>query len=121
MREQAFLRPLLFMLAGLLVWAAHFAVLYAINALACARGFANGMALGVGIVPLAISAATLLALAVLGWIVFGALSGSRPHVPASAEHQTSVFMRFVALTVAGISFVAIVYETVPAFIVPPCG
>ena len=56
--ETGFAHRLLLASAGLLVWGAHFLFVYVFTALACARAFADLRLIGIGIVPMAILAAT---------------------------------------------------------------
>jgi hypothetical protein len=86
---------------GIVVWAAHFAAIYGFTALGCARGFEHlvpRMVVGASIV----AGALLLATMARGWI-------GRAHV----EHWLSG-------AIAAFAFVAVVFETIPAWAVPTC-
>jgi hypothetical protein len=98
------------MVAGALVWALHFLSIYVFAALACARGFADVRWLGIGVVSWTIGAATALALAALAIIVVGVMRGARP----------IGFNDWVSASVAALAAVAIVWETLPALMVPAC-
>jgi len=111
----------LFMVGGLIVWAIQFGVIYAFNALACARGFSRITVLSVGIVPFAVAAATLVAALATALILFAAYRRRGPSSDAEGDRRTAGFMRYTTMTVAALALVAIVYNGVPAFIVPPCG
>jgi hypothetical protein len=92
----------LFMSGGIIIWALHFAAIYGLTALACARGW------DAAVVPalwLATAVAAIAALAVIavGW------------------RRRDVFEYWLAATVAGFGLVAIVYEAVTIFMVPACG
>ena len=89
------------MSSGAIVWAAHFTALYGFTALACARGLA-------GAVPWVASGATLAAIGALGLIAY-------VHAGRRAD-----FKAWMTLAVAGLAFAALIYETVPLFIVPAC-
>jgi hypothetical protein len=91
----------LWIIGGILVWAAHFGVLYGFTALACARGFP-------GAVPWVTGVATVAALAALG-VVAHRLRGRRGD-----------FEAWLALAIAGLALVAVLYEAIPLFIVPAC-
>lgn len=112
-----FLSKSLFALAGLLAWSLHFGAIYVFQALACARGFAHREVAGVGIVTAFIIAATLVALGVTaavlvrGWRTAGANSDL-------ADHDE--FLRRLAMLVAGLAAVAIVWEALPVLVMPPC-
>lgn len=84
---------------GVVLWALHFAVVYGFTALACARGFAAAA-------PWVVGAATLLA-ALLALAII-------------ATNASSEFTRWMTAAIAGFALVAIVWEGIPAFIVPTC-
>lgn len=91
----------LWMSSGAIVWALHFSVLYGFAALACARGLA-------GAVPWVSLAATLAALGAIAVIAVR-------NLPRRGE-----FTAWLALSVAGLALVAVLYATIPLFIVPIC-
>jgi hypothetical protein len=95
------MREALWIPSGSVVWALHFAALYGFTALACARGFA-------GAVPWVAGGATLAALGALTLIAWR-------HLGRRGE-----FNAWLTLAVAGLALVAVLYETVPLFIVPIC-
>lgn len=110
-------RPLLFMLSGLIVWFAHFSLIYAFTALACARGFAQVRVLGMGVVPLAIALATVLAVIVLAAIPWRAY---RAGVRNGSAGELSLFLRYGATGLALLALVAVLWEGMAALFVPPC-
>ena len=66
MVARAFERDSLFsLIAGPLVWTAHFLTLYILTAIACAHGFFHQEFLGVRVVPLFGGAVTLVAVALI--------------------------------------------------------
>ena len=98
----SFPRTALRIAAGVIVWALHFAALYGVTALACARGWE-------AIVPGFIAGATVVAvLAALAIIVGG-------------WRRRAVFEYWLSATVAAFGLVAIVYEALPVLTVPACG
>jgi hypothetical protein len=121
MREQAFVRLLLFPVAGLLVWAAHFAAIYAINALACARGLARGTLAGLPAVPAAVTVMTLVAVAALAAIAWAAWIRHGPAPPSQVTPTTVRFIHLMAQSVVGLSLLGVLLDALPAYIVPPCG
>lgn len=121
MREQTFFKPLLITVSGLLIWAAHFTVIYAINALACERDWAYERLLGMGYVPFLVLTATLAASVSLAVIGILALLGRAPDLPDVSGARVSAFLRKVTISVVGLSLLAVIYETIPAFMVPACG
>ena len=96
-----FLRSALLLFAGPLTWAAHFAAIYGITAIACARGSA-------GWVPQAIAAITFVAAAAAIAILVAAL------------RRRESFEHWLAAGAAGLALVAIAWEALPALVVPAC-
>ena len=121
MAERRFTAKMIFMLAGMLIWAAHFTGVYVFNALACARQFADTTVSGFGIVPITVLVSTALALAATGWVLFQALAWRGPAGGESRDDPTVGFLRYTTVTIALLSLVAIVWNGVPALFVPPCG
>jgi hypothetical protein len=85
--------------AGPLLWAFHFTVIYAFNALACARGFSQ-------FVPWVIAAATLVLGAAATLLV---LRSSREE-----------FVDWLSASLAALSLVAILWQALPVLLVSPC-
>lgn len=120
MREQIFFKPLLFTVAGLLIWASHFTVIYAVNALACERGWADDRVIGMDYVPFMIMVATLVAVGTLALVGVLAYLGRTPDLRDASGVRVSAFLRKLTMTIVGLSLLAVIYEAVPAFIVPTC-
>jgi hypothetical protein len=99
--DPVFLNAALRLSAGVIIWALHFAAVYGFTALACARGW-NGVVL-----PFIVTAGLVAASAVIGVIV----AGVRRHTG---------FEGWMSAAIGGLALVAIVYETIPVLIVPPC-
>lgn len=109
-----FTRATLQMSAGALIWAAHFLVIYAFTAIACARGFAGAEWLGLGVVPVTITAATLVAAGVAATMIW---TGVRTlHAEAGSN-----FVGWMTVGCAALALLAILWETLPAFMIPACG
>jgi hypothetical protein len=89
---------------GALIWAVHFAVIYATTSLLCARGASRGVVVG------AVGVATLMALAAT--IAVFVRSGR-----AAAREG---FLPWMAAGIAGLAALAIVWEALPALLVPAC-
>lgn len=87
--------------AGVIVWAIHFAVVYGITALACARGAA-------ALVPWTVGGATLVA---------GALALV---VIARGFIKRREFESWLSAALAGFALIAIVWEAIPVLLVPLC-
>lgn len=87
--------------SGILVWGAHFTVLYGFTALACARGFP-------GMIPWVAGAATVAAFAAAAFI----LAISFPH--------RARFVPWLTGAVAALAAIAIAFEGVALAMVPAC-
>jgi hypothetical protein len=109
MTTMPFARATIRMFGGIIIWAAHFTVIYSFTALACARGFSSAAWLGLSIVQWAVGAATALAvIATLALIVRA----------ARAAHSS--FEDWLSVSVSGLALIAIVWEGMPALMVPAC-
>jgi len=107
--------------AGLAVWAAHFGAIYATNALACERGLASGPGvLGLPFVPTVVAGLTLAALAVLGLLLRWALARLDPPLDEGGEAEPR-FTRWFAAATSALAALAVLFQAVPALVVPPCG
>ena len=105
------------LLAGPLIWAIHFAVVYGTVSLACARAFEGGKVIGVELVPLIVIVATLVAALQVAAIAIFALSSD-----SVRDHgaQTSRFLRRVTAASAVLSLVAIALEGSAMALAPYC-
>lgn len=102
------------MSGGLLVWAVHFGFVYGYVALICARGLEERTAFGVEIALLGVALGTVAALALAAVMVLVGWRGLRAEGPAA---------RFVAVTAMAtglLGALAIVWNALPAFLVPVC-
>ncbi len=101
-------RETLRMTAGLLVWAAHLAIVYGIVAMACARGHAASVTVAwVG----AVTVASLLATSVI-------LVTAVRQLGRGGDSRR--FLDAVTAMVAGFSLIAIAWDGLPALFVPAC-
>ncbi|MCL4766021.1 MAG: hypothetical protein KJZ80_07310 [Hyphomicrobiaceae bacterium] len=120
MAEQRFASKTFALFGGLLIWGAHFMIVYSANALACTRGLAGVTILGAGLVPLFVLAATAAALGAAGYLLVttlswrGALRGER------SQNGSAAFLRIATLTITLLSAIAIAWTALPAAIVQPC-
>lgn len=108
----------LLMLAGLIAWAVQFTIIYAVTSTLCGREWADATILGVGSVHAIVLLATLAALGVaaLSWLwshrVHGRLGESTP--------APDRFMSRAGTLISGLSLVVILWQGIPAFILPAC-
>jgi hypothetical protein len=121
MRRAGFVAKLLFLLGGLLVWAAQFLFVYGFTGLACARGFDAGTLLGSAIVPTVVLATTFVALLASTAIAAAAMLDRGPGVADEPVEAVRAFWRRGAAVVAGFSIIAILWTGLPALIIEPCG
>ena len=106
------------------IWAVHFLVCYAGAAVFCARAAALG--LGFDAVRIGIAAVTAVALAAI--LVAGVLAFRQweygPEDPPPHEKPTRadrvLFQGFSTLLLCGLSFVAVVYQALPALLITDC-
>ncbi len=115
-----FLGELLNLVAGLIIWAGHFAVVYGVHAVACARGLHERAILGFGAVPFVVVAAT--ALALLGSLIVLTIAFRDMRTLRGRDDATDSqrFLAYTSATIASFSILAIVWVALPAAIVPPC-
>lgn len=106
--------------AGLAVWAGHFTALYAVSAVACERGLAERSLLGLPWVPALVGLATLVALALLGLVLRPALADPGPAWTEGGEAEPR-FTRWFAGSTAILAMLAVVFQAVPALLLPGCG
>jgi hypothetical protein len=116
---ERFFSTTLFMLSGLLIWAAHFGVLYVFAALACARRFADMTVFGIGIIPFFTIITTVPAAVGVAAILRYAIRSGR----YTAGGENNAFPRFMNLTtivIAILSLAGIFWNATPAMLVTPC-
>jgi uncharacterized membrane protein YhaH (DUF805 family) len=107
-RGRGFIGEVLFALSGLLVWAAHFLVVYGATAVLCARGAATSA-------PLIITAATIAAVAAL--VVLLALGERRRRGIDSSGRRLLASM---AMFGSAIALLAILWEAAAGAALPSC-
>ena len=96
-----FTSTMLRMSSGVIVWAVHFAVIYGVTAIACARG-------GARLVPWVIGAATLVGVVLTAAIVL------------RSYPRRDDFAHWLAAALAGIAMLAMVWEAIAAFVARSC-
>lgn len=112
--QSKFTRTFLFMLAGPIIWAAHFLFIYALHGLACAQptllGNWSGIPASAWIIAMS-SGLALLAMALVYW-------RGRHHVPHGGRPG---FIPWLAAALSLLSALAVVWETMPLLWLPACG
>ncbi|MEE1610062.1 hypothetical protein [Microvirga sp. CF3016] len=108
----------LLMLAGLLAWAVQFTIIYGATSTLCGREWADTTFLGIGLIHAVVLVSTFAALIVtalaLAWSLrtFRRLNEQAP--PAD------LFMTQAGALTSGLSLIAILWQGLPAFILPAC-
>lgn len=122
-RVQALPSSLWALVAAPVTWAMHFLFSYVYAAVHCAKA---GRLADLGQVRVAIGIATAVALCIvvacayLAWAQ-SRIEGDAPPHAESTDEDRSRFLAVAALLLAGLSFVAIVFTALPAFLLGDCG
>ena len=115
------LTPILAAIAGSLVWAMHFGVVYATTAIICARGQAERLLLGWPVLPVLVLGATGVALAAIGSIALSAHRRLPSDLSGEEGEDDPLFMVWLSLAIALLSGLAILREGIPVLLLRPCG
>lgn len=104
------------------VWALHFLFCYAYAAVSCAKRGAPDV---MGDIRVVVAIATLVAVllvlppAFVGWAQARMVGDPPPH-QESTEEDRQRFLGLSKMMLAGLSFVAILFTAIPAFMFPDC-
>jgi hypothetical protein len=90
------------MSSGVIVWALHFAAIYGVTGLACARAAPQAALIGVALATL-VAVGALVPIVVSGW------------------RRRAEFESCFTAAVAAFALLAVVWEALPALWVPTCG
>lgn len=120
MDDSSFIHRTLLMISGLLIWAVQFGFVYTVTALACVRGFAGVEVLGIGIVPLAVVAATVASLALTAALMALPAREMRPTQSGEDIKPVDTFLTYTTVTIGALSLIAIALTGLPVLIVPAC-
>jgi hypothetical protein len=104
----------LLMLSGPIVWAVHFLFVYGFTGIVCARPAILTAWLGISMAAWVISAATLLSVAAIGTIYLR----MRKTLRIAGD---PAFVPVLTGALGLLSVLAILWETLPVFLVPTCG
>ena len=111
MASRSFLPVLFSMLAGAVIWAVHFTIIYGFTSVACARG------LDTRVVPLTVVVATGVAALAAAVVLVRSL---RPVAPAGNKAPAVDFIRWITAAVAGLALIVILLEAVTVAFVSAC-
>jgi hypothetical protein len=98
--------------AGLLIWALHFGLVYAANAIACARGLAGAAWFGLPALTLVVLGITALALAAVGMIAWRAWRSLDGGLAGEEGEDMPRFTAWLAVGAALLAGLAILWEGV---------
>ena len=104
---------LLAVVAGLLVWAAGFSVLYGLSALGCEFGWTDRALAGLSLFKLVLVLVWVLHIVMLAFLL--RWSWMRP-----AEGRLENFLRSVGSTLAAAGFAAMIWTGLPILTTSPC-
>jgi hypothetical protein len=113
MSKHGFARTLLSTCAGPIVWAVHFVWIYGFTGLVCARPAWDWQWIGMNANSLVLVASAVAALALIAWAGLHAW-------PQLRDREPGAFAAWTALGLAGLSAVAVVYETAAVWLVAGC-
>lgn len=105
---------------GLVIWALHFGAIYMVNAVACERALAGTRLVGLPFVPVAVAGLTVVALGALLLVMRAGLRGLAPPLDDGGEGEPR-FTRWFGVATAALAALAVVFQAVPALVMPPCG
>jgi hypothetical protein len=114
MRVTPFIRNLLLMFTGPLIWAAHFISIYGFNGVLCARPHWNIAWEGMRLSSWGILGAAVIAVLAITVILL------RVH-PHDMTDDNREFTLWMSLVLSLLAMVAVVWETVPVLLLPACG
>jgi hypothetical protein len=108
-----FTRAFLLMFAGPLIWVAHFLFVYVLNGVVCARPAVQAEWLGIGATSWGINIATIVAIS--------AIAAIQLRIRArSTQAGNPDFIDWLAAMLSLLAVIAIIWETLPIFLVPAC-
>lgn len=108
---------------GPVVWALHFLICYVAAAVYCAKGGEASFSFGTLRFALAVvtfvALLAILAAAWLAWRQWGFGSGDPPHDEPTRQDRL-LFQGFATLLLLGLSFVAVIFVSVPLLFIEVC-
>jgi hypothetical protein len=118
-------------IAGPLVWTAHFLTLYVFTAIACAKGFFDDEILGLRVVQLFGGAVTAVALLLIldammlsyrRWrgMPWDGRPGPLPPHDTNDIHSRRRFMAYAGFLLSGLALIATIWETLPIVFFAAC-
>ena len=105
-----------YLLGSMIVWAGAFAGAYVVTALVCARRLGDASVLGIGVLPFSIGLITIVALVATAIIALVAYR----RWPKPGDADLPSFVQSMALFVALMAVLGIVWNGVPALFFASC-
>jgi Kef-type K+ transport system membrane component KefB len=106
-----------------IVWAVHFLICYVTVAIYCSKS--ASLAISYDGIRLALGGVTIIALAFitlaagLAWRQWGFGTDDPPH-DQPTRHERLLFQGFATLLLSGLSFVAVIYVSIPLIFIEAC-
>jgi len=101
------------------IWALHFVVIYSFLGLACERGWHHAVPGALDWITWVLIALALAALAALGVISLRVVRDARSDATAPVARRRR-FLSRATLVLGVLASIAVVYTTIPAFLLPSC-
>jgi hypothetical protein len=112
--------PILGAVSAMIVWAAHFMLVYSAQATACARGAADMTLFGQPLVPALVLGLTAVSLLVVGIIGLRAWRRLRTGLSGQEGEDKPQFTVWMTAAISLLAGLAILWEAAPALILRPC-
>lgn len=109
-----FTRRMLLLFSAPIIWAMHFLAVYGFTGILCARPALQQTWLGIGAMVWGIGLASAVAVAAIAAI-------HRHSWRACRQNSGPDFIAGTGAALGLLSVIAVVWETLPLFLVPPCG
>jgi hypothetical protein len=110
----------LWTLAGFLVWALHFGVIYSLAALACARGFADARLAGIRLLSWGIGLATAAGFATTAAVIVLTWRDRRRHLQAEDDEDPTRFAAWLTVAIGLLASLAMLWQALAVLTVPAC-
>lgn len=109
------------LLGSAAAWSVHFLALYLLHEVACRSGWQNTTFVGINGIAAAVLLITLLALPVVAASALVARRVARAAAQDAAIAERNTHLGRAGMILSAIFALAIVFATIPALVLPPCG
>lgn len=106
----------------MVVWALHLVVVYSLEGLACARGWQLARVAGMSQFNWLLVLVSIPALGLVAWLMLRGWRDARdpPTEGVSGSARRQRLLAWVTMALAAVAAVAIIFATLPVFMLPPC-